>query len=134
VDLSLAFALLTPYLGYESLGGDDARAGASFRTPLATLHAFNGWADVFLATPNAGLNDFFGGVKGKLGAWNWDLLYHDFQAESGSENFGQEVDAAISRKFAEKYGVLFKAAWFNADNAAPYDDTTKLWVQLSADF
>ena len=134
VDLSLAFALLTPYIGYESLGGDAARAGASFRTPLATLHAFNGWADVFLTTPNAGLNDFFGGVKGKAGAWNWDLLYHDFQAESGSHNFGEEVDAAISRKFAEKYGVLFKAAWFNADNAAPYDDTTKLWVQLSADF
>jgi len=46
----------------------------------------------------------------------------------------EEVDAAISRKFAEKYGVLFKAAWFNADNTAPYDDTTKLWVQLRADF
>ena len=133
-DLSLAFALLTPYIGYESLEGDDTRAGASFRTPLATLHAFNGWADVFLTTPNEGLNDFFGGVKGKAGAWNWDLLYHDFQAESGSDNFGEEVDAAISRKFAEKYGVLFKAAWFNADNTAPYYDTTKLWVQLSADF
>ncbi|MDX1572303.1 MAG: alginate export family protein, partial [Xanthomonadales bacterium] len=45
-------------LGFESLGGGDA-PGAAFSTPLATLHAFNGWADRFLATPDAGLEDLF---------------------------------------------------------------------------
>jgi len=133
-DLSLAFAMLTPYIGYESMEGDDARAGASFRTPLATLHAFNGWADMFLNTPDAGLNDLFGGIRGTAGAWSWDLLYHDFEAESGNGKFGNEFDASLSRKFAEKYSVLFKAAWFDADRKAPYPDTTKLWVQLTADF
>jgi len=133
-DLSLAFALVTPYIGYESLEGDASRAGASFRTPLATLHAFNGWADMFLTTPNEGLNDAFGGVKGKAGAWNWDVLYHNFEAESGSASFGDEIDASISRNFAEKYSILLKAAWFDADGDAPYPDTTKVWVQLTADF
>jgi len=125
---------VTPYIGYESLGGDAGRAGASFRTPLATLHAFNGWADVFLTTPDQGLTDAYGGVKGKAGSWDWDLLYHDFHAESGSGGLGHELDGAVSRKFAGKYSVLFKAAWFDASLDAGYADTTKLWVQLTADF
>ncbi|WP_258405309.1 hypothetical protein [Shewanella mesophila] len=33
-------------IGYEVLGSDDGKAG--FITPLATLHAFNGWTDKFL--------------------------------------------------------------------------------------
>src|SRR5688572_24447050 len=43
-------------LGYELLGGDGV---TSFSTPLATLHAFQGWADKFLATPVAGIADTF---------------------------------------------------------------------------
>ncbi len=134
VDASLGIGKVTPYAGYESLGGDDNRAGASFRTPLATLHAFNGWADMFLTTPDAGLNDLFVGIKGPLASWNWDLLYHDFDAESGSQSFGSEIDASIGRKFAEKYTLLFKAAFFDGKDASPYPDTTKLWFQLTADF
>ena len=134
LDLSLGLGKVTPYVGYESLGGDHMRAGASFRTPLATLHAFNGWADQFLTTPNAGLEDVFAGLKGSLGAWNWDLVYHDFSAESGGGGFGTELDASLSRSFARHYSVLFKAAWFDGDRGAPYPDTTKLWLQLTADF
>jgi hypothetical protein len=134
IDVSLGIGKITPYVGYESLAGDDTKAGAAFRTPLATLHAFNGWADMFLNTPDAGLNDLFVGVKGALGTWNWDALYHDFDAESGSQSFGSEFDASIGRKFAEKYSVLFKAALFDASKSSPYPDTTKVWVQLTADF
>lgn len=133
-DLSLGFAKFTPYIGYEVLSGDDSRAGASFRTPLATLHAFNGWADQFLNTPDAGLEDLFGGFKGTIGSWAWDVLYHDFDAESGSRGFGSELDASLSRPFAKHYTVLFKAAWFDGDTGSPYLDTTKLWLQLTADF
>lgn len=134
LDASLGIGKLTPYIGYESLGGDDTMAGASFRTPLATLHAFSGWADMFLTTPNVGLNDLFAGIKGASGVWNWDVIYHDFEAESGSQSFGSELDASIERKFAGKYSVLFKAAFFDASNASPYPDTSKLWFQLTADF
>jgi len=38
-------------VGLERLDGNGARG---FGTPLATLHAFNGWADVFLATRPGG--------------------------------------------------------------------------------
>src|SRR3546814_15260492 len=40
---------------YEVLGSD---AGVfAFQTPLATLHKFQGWADLFLTTPSAGVRD-----------------------------------------------------------------------------
>lgn len=50
---------LTTTVGYEVLGGNGTNA---FQTPLATLHKFNGWADRFLDTPNAGLRDAYGSV------------------------------------------------------------------------
>ena len=133
VDLSLQVGNPTAYVGYEVLGGDANQPGQAFRTPLATLHAFNGWADVFLTTPDAGLVDAFVGVKGKLGQWNWNLLYHDFSADSGSEDFGSEWDGYISRKFSERFDLLFKAANFTSDSPS-YSDTFKLWVQVSSSF
>lgn len=132
-DLSVAFEGATVYAGYESLGGNKSELGQAFRTPLATLHAFNGWADKFVVTPPAGLTDAFFGVKGKLGKWKWNVLYHDFSAESGPAHFGVEYDGSIARKFAGNYGILFKAARFNTDDPR-YGDTTKFWVQLTADF
>jgi hypothetical protein len=133
-DLSVTWPNVTPFIGFESLGGDDSRIGASFRTPLATLHAFNGWADVFLTTPPAGLVDIYGGLKGPMGSWNWQVIYHDFQAESGSQNFGNEIDAGVTYKFAKHYGLLFNLAVFNAASGSIYPDTTKLWAQFTADF
>ncbi|HLF12977.1 MAG TPA: alginate export family protein, partial [Gammaproteobacteria bacterium] len=45
---------LTLSLGYEVLTGNGTTA---FQTPLATMHAFQGWADKFLTTPAAGIED-----------------------------------------------------------------------------
>jgi hypothetical protein len=134
LDFSVAFAAATPYIGYESLGGDDSESGASFRTPLATLHAFNGWADKFLTTPDAGLNDFFVGVKGKVAGLSWNVVYHDFKAESGSVDFGRELDISLGYKIAKNYGILIKSAFFNGDKESTYDDTTKFWLQATANF
>jgi hypothetical protein len=132
-DLSAGLKLATIYLGAESLGGSNKLPGQAFRTPLATLHAFNGWADKFLTTPGAGLNDVFVGVKGNLAQWKWNAVYHDFTSQAGSLDYGTEFDASISRKFKENFGILFKAARFDSDSLA-YGDTTKFWVQLTADF
>lgn len=133
-EVAVELGKLTPSIGYESLGGDDSRAGAAFQTPLATLHAFNGWADKFLVTPDAGLDDVFMGLKGGLGAWSWNLLYHEFDAESGSGSYGSELDGSLSRKFGEEYELLLKAARFDGDGAPPFDDTIKVWVQFTASF
>lgn len=133
VDLSVDVSGFTPYVGFGSLGGSDTHPGASFRTPLATLHAFNGWADKFLVTPPAGLDDFFLGVRGKFQKWSWNMIFHDFNAESGPAHYGREIDASIGRKFAERYGLLIKGAWFNGEASSIYDDATKIWVQFTVD-
>ena len=119
-------------LAYESLSGDQYRAGAAFRTPLATLHAFQGWADKFLATPDAGIEDVFATVKYKAGNWNLTGVYHDFTAESGSADWGSEIDLSVGRSLGERYGILFKAALYDAEQHRT--DTNKYWVMLTANY
>ena len=117
-------------IGFESLGSDNDQG---FRTPLATLHAFNGWADQFLGTPPGGLDDVYVKLGYKAGKWNLALAYHDFSAETGSDNYGSELDLSAGRKLSDRYGLLLKMAAFDADDA-PFVDTTKLWVMLTAGF
>ena len=135
IHLSAALTLknsLSFGLAYESLGGDQIVDGASFRTPLATLHAFNGWADKFLSTPDAGINDLYATVKGKAGKWNLTGVFHDFSAESGSADWGTEIDLSAGRPFSERYGILFKAAFYDADQHAA--DTTKFWIMVTGNY
>lgn len=120
-------------LAYESLGSD---SGVGFRTPLATLHKFQGWADVFVPPGTApdGINDLFATVKYKLGDWNLTGVYHDFSADTGGADYGTEFDFAVGRSLGKRYGVLFKGAFFSTDAPASYDDTTKFWVMLTANY
>ena len=120
-------------VGLESLGGDGNSAGMAFRTPFATLHAFQGWADKFLATPAAGINDVYLTAKFSVGPWKLQFIYHDFSAESGSDDFGTELDLSAGRKLGDRYGLLLKAAFFNSDNDG-YADTNKIWLMLTAGF
>lgn len=120
-------------VGFESLGGS-SDPGEAFRTPLATLHAFNGWADQFLATPDAGLDDSYITVKYAAGKWNLTGVYHDFTAETGSGSYGTEFDVSAARKLSGHYGLLLKAAFFSADSGATQVDADKIWLMLTASY
>jgi hypothetical protein len=117
-------------LGFEALGSDN---GQGFRTPLATLHAFNGWADQFLATPGAGLEDLYLKAGYDVGGWKLQAVYHEFSAQSGGQDFGSELDFAASTTLGGRYKLLLKAARFSAD-AAPFEDTTKIWIMVTTSF
>ena len=41
-------------------------------------------------------------------------VYHDFAADSGSQDYGTEVDLSLNRKLGSRYGLLFKFAGFDA--------------------
>jgi len=120
---------------YELLGSDN---GVSFKTPLATLHKFNGWADKFLGTPAAGLADFFvtasykvggdGPLKGTL----LKAVYHDFQSDVGDVGYGSEIDFLVSKKIGKHVTASVKAAFYRADAFAT--DTDKIWFTLAAKF
>lgn len=120
--------------GYEELGSDGGVA--SFQTPLATLHAFNGWADLFLVTPAAGLRDYYGKLTKTieidgLPALNASVLYHEFEADVGGANYGSEVNAALGFKL-DKVGILLKYANYSADTFGV--DTEKFWLQMAVGF
>jgi hypothetical protein len=126
---------------FESLGGDAVSSGMSFRTPLATLHAFQGWADMFILpgtiTPDSGIDDLYLTFKYKIGSWNLQAVYHDFSSEAGSSDYGTELDFSAGRKLGDRYGLLLKAALFDADSASPvpsHVDTNKFWIMLTANY
>ncbi len=132
LDLGLVLENVTFFGGYEVLEGDASKAGAAFRTPLATLHAFNGWADQFLGTPGAGLEDTFIGAKGAVEGFKWLVKYHQFDAESSSGDFGSELDFSISKKLSKNFSALVKAAQYDAADIKA--DTNKYWFMLNANF
>lgn len=122
--------------GREVLSGErgtfTAATNPAFQTPLATLHKFQGWADKFLTTPAAGVEDLYIGVSRKFLGWNGQATWHDFRAEAGGVDYGSELDLALSRKFAERYELVIKYADFEAEGL--FTDTRKFWLQLGAAF
>jgi hypothetical protein len=120
-------------IAFESLGGDETVAGASFRTPLATLHLFQGWADQFLTTPDAGIDDVYATIKYGFAKWNLQAVYHDFSAQSGNADWGNEFDFSAVRSLGDRYSVQLKGAIFDADGGT-FVDVSKYWLMLSADF
>jgi len=118
------------FLGYESLGSDEGNFG--FQTPLATKHAFNGWADKFLATPASGLNDAYIKVVSKVAGMKFVGLYHDFSADEGSIDYGTELDLMLVKPINKTFKGILKYADYSAD--AFSTDTTKIWLALEANF
>lgn len=117
----------------ESLGGDDTVAGAAFRTPLATLHLFQGWADQFLTTPDAGIDDAYATIQYNFRKWKLQAVFHDFSAQSGSAQWGSEVDVSATRSLLDRYSVMLKGAFFDADSTS-YVNVSKYWLMFTADF
>jgi hypothetical protein len=111
---------------YEVLASDN---NVGFQTPYATLHKFQGWADKFLATPGAGIEDAYISVDGKVGPVVLGAVYHDFQAESSSEDWGSEVDLVATWPVLSYLTLQAKYANFNSDSDA-YQDTEKLWLTV----
>ena len=107
-------------------------SGAAFRTPLATLHAFNGWSDQFLATPDTGLEDTYIGMIGSHNRFSWYLRYHDFDAESTDEDYGSEIDASISMRLTNRISSRLKYAQYESDGFST--DTKHIWFLLNFEF
>jgi len=119
-------------LAYENLGGN-VLPGMAFRTPLATLHAFQGWADKFLSTPDAGISDVFATVKFKAGKWNLAGVYHDFSSDVGSIDYGTEFDVSAGTKLSDNYSILLKGAFFSGEPGG-IADTSKVWIMFTANY
>lgn len=121
-------------LAGEVLEGNGVRG---FATPLATLHAFQGWADVFLTTPADGVRDLNGTLS-----WTDDTppagksvtlttRVHDFTSDDGARRFGREADFLAGWRINQRWSLEAKAALFNGDDPR-FPDRNKFW--LAAEF
>jgi len=121
--------------GYELLGSDGKVSGGhAVQAPMGTLHKFNGWADLFLTTPAAGLEDIYAGaskVFPKLSGLNAAVTWHTFHSDAGHVHYGDEWDASLGFK-VRKVALLAKFADYNAKGFGV--DTRKFWLQAEYSF
>lgn len=124
-------------VGYELLSGNGKQ---SLSTPLATLFAFNGWADVFLVTPKNGLRDVYVNARTTVAGVVLGADYHDFKADNGGNKYGTEWDLIATKQINKTYSVGSRYARFRADNAVDHVncaaciDTSKFWVYGAMNF
>lgn len=118
-------------VGYEVLGGSDV---AGFATPLATLHKWQGWADVFLNTPDTGIEDFYLSLgynnANILKGLNATATWHDFSSEKSFGSYGSEIDLAVNLKVHDMLSVGVKFADYNAKGFS--GDRKKIWFSLTS--
>lgn len=130
VEPTFASRGITWRAGWEHLGGNGTHA---LQAPLGTLHAFNGWADKFNATPAGGLEDYWLGAGGKFGrgahagGLNWNVAWHDYRADRGGR-YGTEWNASLGFPLRGKATGLLKFADYRSDGFARH--TGKWWLQL----
>lgn len=130
VVVGITVATITAKVGRETQESDGGVV--AFRTPLGTNHGFNGWADKFLATPADGLEDSYFLASTKISDFDIKAVYHDFKAEYGSRDYGDELDLSISKKLSKNVVVLGKYADYDGDGGK--DSARKLWIQIQAKF
>ncbi len=133
LELGTIFSGVTAAIGSETLGSDDGLYG--FSTDLATKHAFNGWADLFLATPATGLVDTYIKVSGTVSGVKLLGVFHDYTADESTpvlDDLGSEINLIATKKLANGMDVGAKLAAYSADDFG--SDTNKAWIWTQASF
>lgn len=148
IEASTTLGRFVPQIGYEVLGSDGGIKG--FTTPFATLHAFNGWADRFLATPKEGIQDMYASLTTTVSGFTFIASFHDYSADakvaSGAlkgktVDYGTEWNLSASKKIG---AVVYTAKYAAFDNSGDWkaavgkttlaSDTSKFWFQADWNF
>jgi hypothetical protein len=123
IDVSTELGGFTLGGGYEHLDGNGIRG---FSTPLATLHKFNGFADVFLGATSSGglangLEDYqlYLGHTFKVGKGiKAKLIHHWFSPARGSGDYGSEIDLVASYQVNEWVSLIGKYGNYDSDGGS----------------
>ncbi|MBK1829133.1 alginate export family protein [Verrucomicrobiaceae bacterium R5-34] len=116
-----------------------------FKTPFATVHAFNGFADAFILNrigltnsggAYEGITDFYVGYT--QGGLPWNMTFkgflHYFMDDSMDGSYGWEVDAVLIKPFNKQLKGILKATYFDADDDGPFSDIEQVSVELNYSF
>jgi hypothetical protein len=148
-DVSATFDIYTVKASYEVLEGDGVRG---FTTPLATVHAFQGWADAWVAP--GGNKGFRDGLKDfnltavfrprfkftYLFNTEFTVRYHDFDDERTGADLASEWDLQATAAITPKLSLLIKYADFDREETVPLGTAlppasrTKAWISLEYRF
>jgi len=137
---SYAHFIATKSFGEQTLALSVEHLGAGFKTPLATVHVFNGYADAFVAGRvegnHRGLTDVslshtlpvFYGIQ-------WTNVLHAFGDDTISTDYGWEYDSVLVKKFDEHFTALVKLAMFESEGdpfvgTASLPATTRISMEL----
>lgn len=124
-------------LDQEKLSGNSK--GRAFQTQLGTNHLFQGWADLFLTTPNSGIEDTMIIAGGKFMGATLKAEYHfinsdrDFNKVGGGtgDNFGKELNFGVYKPFTKQISGSIEYAKFTEDDKAlggRKPTTEKIWL------
>lgn len=110
---------------------------AGFRTPLSTAHAFNGYADAFVAQR---LNGTTGGLTNLYFSHSMPIFWgikmtntiHAFGDNEVSTGRGWEIDSVFAKKFDDHFLAIAKLAHFESESALP--TSTRLSIELNYTF
>jgi hypothetical protein len=131
-------------IGQETLEGNGVNA---LQTPLATVHAFNGWTDKFVGAPGGSETPVNGLVDTSLTATVLGLgakfigknkivfQYHDYESDRGSTDYGKEWGILWAKPDLfgnENVLGAIKYADYDADDFS--DDTEKFWFLMQYRF
>ena len=125
--------------GYEAMQGNGT---VGFATPLATLHAFDGWADLFLATPKNGIDDLYAKFSytapRAFGAVTLapQAIYHSFTADRTGADIGSEWDLALNAAFDKQFSLNLSYAAYSGGGlgAGGFKDKTITWLTASYNY
>jgi len=117
-------------------GNSDNKA---FQTPLGTNHLFQGWADMFLVTPNEGIEDTILIAGGKVLDATIKAEYHFINSDRNfakvgggrGDQYGKEFDLGVYYKFTKQISGSVEYASFKEDDkyaGARKRDTDKFWL------
>jgi hypothetical protein len=143
VNLAASWRMLTGKVDYEVLGGNGVRG---FTTPLATVHAFDGWSDAWVSPGGNksfvdGIRDLSGGLAFRppiraryFFAPELTAIYHDFHDDRTGAGLAHEIDFLATAAFTKQLTGLVKFADFQRNGTvppgtvAPPPSRTKVWI------
>jgi hypothetical protein len=119
-DAMYAHFTATKVMGSQSLTLGLEHLAQGFKTPLTTVHAFNGFADAFIGGriegSHNGLTDLylshttpiFAGIK-------WTNVLHAYGDDEVSTGYGWEYNSVLAKKFNEQFTAIAKISHFESE-------------------
>jgi hypothetical protein len=127
----------TKNVGTQSFTLGVEHLDAGFQTPLATVHLYNGFADVFIGQringTLPGLTDvYFSHTVPIFYGIKWTNVLHAYGDNSVSTDLGWEYNSVLLKKFDDHFTAIAKLSHFETESNNP--TTTRFSVEMNYTF